>query len=340
MLPVFQRFPPRTGSCTSRCPPERSVQMVRTTSSLTLLVFVVAACSRPDEQAGRDSAVDTIPRPAAVPVVEFDPITTHAGDMVMALNVDSIAAQRTPSGEIVGMARFSGSVLLSGHTFQHPDGADYRFPCFEADSASARRLPRWAGDTRRPWFCFENGDEATKQFGGAAAGIPATIRVTRFTIHRNLSDAVNSARLIEIVSRDSLKTNASRCFSTAGSVLGRAAGTAAPAPRDVTGWIRIDGLSAATDSGTVKLVDSDGRSLDARWRRVSADSVAVVGFNDFVRVEMRLSPTPNRLSGSAVASSDAAATRDSAGQLKPLRRQWAIDGSSQPCDSLPRERAS
>lgn len=64
----------------------------------------------------------------------------------------------------MGIARFEGSAVRSGHTFSHPDGAGYPFPCFEADAA------------------------------------PATIRIDRFTIHRNLSDAMSSARLVEVIS--------------------------------------------------------------------------------------------------------------------------------------------
>jgi hypothetical protein len=174
------------------------------------------------------------------------------------------------------------------------------------------------------------------KLGEASSGIPATIRVDRFTIHRNLSDAVNSARLIEVVSRgDATAASAttSRCYSTSASVLGRAPGTAAPAPPNVRGWIRFDGWSTTgADSGSSRLADSDGRSLTARWRRVGADSVAIVGFNDFVRVEMRVQVSAERLSGNAIATSDAAVTRDSAGRQGSFRRPWAIDAVNRPCD--------
>ena len=310
--------------------------MFRTKPTLSLLASLAAgACSEPDESATRDSVTDSVPRPTTVAIVEFDPAATHAGDMVMGLTVDSIATQRAQTGETVGMARFSGVLVLSGQTFRHPD-ADYAFPCFEADSASARTLPRWAGDTRRPWFCFENREEAKQQFGGADAGRPATIRIDRFTIHKNLSDAVNSARLIGIVSRsDSTAVLASRCYSTAGSVLGRAPGTAAPAPRDVVGWLRLDDSSATADSGLARLVDSDGRSLMGTWRRIGGDSLTIVAFDDFVRVEMRLLATRERLAGSATATSDAATTRDSAGRMSPFRRRWTIGATNQTCASMP-----
>jgi hypothetical protein len=301
---------------------------------MILALLVLAACgTQSDTPSSRDSASGSGTIGPAPALVEFDPMATHRGDTIFALVVDSIAAQRTPAGETIGMARFEGPVVLSGLTFSHPDGADYPFPCFEADTASARRLPRWAGDTRRPWFCFENRDDAKMWFGGATAGVSATIRIDRFTIHRNLSDAVNSARLLEIVSGfESMVSSSARCFSTTGSVLGRAPGTAAPAPRDVTGRVRLEGLSVAgNDSATARLADSDGRSLAATWRRIGGDSITVMGFNDFVRVEMRLAVTEGRLSGSATATSDAAAVRDSSGRVTPFRRQWTIDAASERC---------
>ena len=318
--------------------------MITHRSTFALLApFVWCACSTqdtPDTRVARDSARSSSPTPAIVSI-EFDPAATYAGDTIMGLVVDTIAARPTPTGEVVGMARFSGVLTLSGQTFRHPDGDDYAFPCFEADSASARTLPHWAGDTRRPWFCFDNPEYARERLGEAGTGLPATIRVDRFTINRNLSDAVNSARLVEVVSRSATDLASMSCYSSRGSVLGRAAGTAAPAPRSVVGWVQIDdSFAKGADSGTARLVDSDARSLTARWHRVGNDSITIVGFDDFVRVEMRIVATPGRLAGPATARSDAAATRDSAGRLSPWTRSWNLDAGRQPCDSLSQIRAS
>jgi hypothetical protein len=75
--------------------------------------------------------------------------------------------------------------------------------CFEADSASAASLPRWEGDERRPWFCFENGAAAAKLLGAPEEERDAPIVIDRFTIHRGLSDQVNSARLVRVVNSSS-----------------------------------------------------------------------------------------------------------------------------------------
>jgi hypothetical protein len=76
--------------------------------------------------------------------------------------VDSIEALRTPvDSTYVGVAIFRGQIELSGRTMRHfePDAQDI---CFEADSVSAARLPRWRGDERRPWFCFTNEADARR----------------------------------------------------------------------------------------------------------------------------------------------------------------------------------
>ncbi len=309
--------------------------------SRSVLMFIAlavsmatAACGDSDEGA-EDPVRDSVAPVAIRPVVEFDPSATHRGDMVVALTVDTIAARRATTGEYVGMARFDGTVRLTGRTFAHPDGGDYPFPCFEPDSATASRLPRWAGDTRRPWFCFENRDDAKVRFGSDSAGIRAEIRIDRFTIHRSLSDAVNSARLVEIVSLNDKPTlGATPCYTTDRSALGRAPGTPAPAPSNVRGWIRLDGLSrSGSDSGAARLVDSDRRSLAATWRRVG-DSVIVVGQNDFMKVEIRVAASGDRLWGTGTIVSDAASSRGSAGG-KPFERYWPLEATARPCEQMP-----
>jgi hypothetical protein len=65
---------------------------------------------------------------------------------------------------------------------------------------------------------------------------------------------------------------------------------------------------------------------------LSADSISVTGFDDFLRVEMRLHATDSVLTGSANAHSDAALEPDSTGAMKELRRQWTHTGRAAPCD--------
>jgi hypothetical protein len=168
--------------------------------------LLLASCG--EAPRGRPEASDTAVVSAAVSPAEsaqsgirFDPITLRPGERVGDLVADTVAFRPTlVDSTLVGMARFSGEMQLTGRTIRHPD-ADLRHTemCFEADSSSATRLPRWPADERRPWFCFVNRDAAVRALGGPSEGIAATIVIDQFTIHRGLTDEVNSARLVRIV---------------------------------------------------------------------------------------------------------------------------------------------
>jgi hypothetical protein len=287
---------------------------------LTSIFLLCAICCRPAAD-GQPDVDSSAPRPGQ-PGNYFDPATASPLGTVAGLVLDSIERQRTPSGEWVGSAWFSGTVSLTGETFGHPDGDSYPYPCFEADTSSATRLPRWSGDSRRPWFCFENNADAKARLG-TATGMRKSIVIDHFTVHRSLSDAVNSARLIAVVP----DVSGMECFSTRQSILARQPGSVASGPPGLTGGIRL----ARSEGAESRLVDSDGRSLGATWRTIAGDSIVIVGRDDFLRVELRLARTPRGLSGIAVAHSDAAVERDSAGRATPFRRQWALEATPIRC---------
>lgn len=164
--------------------------------------FRKAACdSMPSE--ARGAAIDVLPGGTSRPGIRFDPSTSRRGKWVGALVIDSIEVRRTAvDSTYVGRARFGGSLELSGWTLRHPDPDLNRVvTCFEADSISAARLPRWSGDERKAWFCFANRPEAARALGPPSEGVPATIIIDRFTIHRGLSDEVNTARFVRLVRR-------------------------------------------------------------------------------------------------------------------------------------------
>lgn len=157
---------------------------------------LLLACSQ--ETVPQDQPPDP---PPDRPGIRFDPATTVRGAVVGVLTLDSIEAQRAIDSSYVGTARFSGEIELSGATLRNFDpDLSGRLTCFEADSSSSARLPRWSGDERRAWFCFTNNDDAARALGPPSDSVRATIVVDSFTIHRNLSDAVNSARFRRLIS--------------------------------------------------------------------------------------------------------------------------------------------
>lgn len=142
------------------------------------------------------AAIDVL-RDGTRPGIRFDPSASRRGTRVGSLTIDSIVVRRAMDSTQVGTAHFRGEIALSGWTMRHPDPDLHRVvTCFEADSASASRLPRWSGDERRPWFCFSNRASAARALGPPSEGVPVTIVVDQFTIHRGLSDEVNSARFV------------------------------------------------------------------------------------------------------------------------------------------------
>lgn len=195
-----------------RVPQRCSVGLEKTLSSsrfavgACILSLVLIACGEapvpdPAEEASPDVSAPP-PERSEPPGIPFDPATVRPGDSVGALVVDSVVARRNVvDSTYVGMANFRGRLELSGRTIPHFDSdlADGNV-CFEADSASAARLPRWSHDERRPWFCFSNPAEAATALGPPGAAVDATIVIEDFSIQRGLTDEVNSARFVERVS--------------------------------------------------------------------------------------------------------------------------------------------
>ena len=178
------------------------------------LMFVVLACS---EGSRTDVTQDSLPSAGALPAtaaagdrqrltgnrvagIRFDPTTIKVGHRVGTMQLDSIQVRTALDSTRVGTARFSGAVELNGAKMRHFD-SEVDALCFEADSASAARLPRWTGDERRSWFCFSNRAAAQRALGPPGDSAAATIVIDRLTIHRGFSDEVNSARFVRAVPR-------------------------------------------------------------------------------------------------------------------------------------------
>ena len=166
-----------------------------------VVTALIAGCGH---DRGARSAIDThatldssVARPYR-PGVRFDPIRIRPGDSVAGFVVDSVARRRAYDSTLLGDVRFRGEVALTGRTMRHPDHPDFLAVCFEADSASGERLPRWQGDERRAWFCFEDRERAERLLAPPGVEREASVVVDRFTIHMGMSDEVNGARLVRV----------------------------------------------------------------------------------------------------------------------------------------------
>ena len=126
---------------------------------------------------------------------------------------------------------------------------------------------------------------------------------------------------------------ASRCFISPASVL-LGPPTSGGQQGQGPGWIRIDGALSA-DSGTASLRDANTKTMLATWRRAPGDSIDLIAFDDFLRVELRLSVSDSVVKGKGSSHSDAALERDSAGNMQELRRSWVLSAPAILCDSVP-----
>jgi hypothetical protein len=134
------------------------------------------------------------PASAAAPGV-FDPDRVQVGDTVAGMRVVKVLLERAADGEPVGTVRFAGEARVRGRTGAHPD-TDVDLPCFFADSTSGGRLPRFARDERRPWFCFSNAAEARRLLPADTAA--RSIVIDGFIYQYARTDVVNTARLVRV----------------------------------------------------------------------------------------------------------------------------------------------
>ena len=191
----------------------RRIYFSKAKAVIILACGISGACSGGDTHTAADRApASTLTPPAAVidsgplrPGIRFNPETAKPGLKVGTLVLDTIDAQVAAVDSVwVGVARFRGELTLSGQTIKHFE-PDARAVCFEADNTSAAQLPRWEGDNRRAWFCFENLERAAQLIAPPDSGRKATVIIDRFVIHRGLSDQVNSARLVRVIRIDATR---------------------------------------------------------------------------------------------------------------------------------------
>lgn len=157
-------------------------------AALLALLLLSTACGGPRQ---------TPSAPGAAPNV-FDPKAIEPGQQFLGLTV--VKAEVEPAADraaSVGRVLFRGEITVSGTFRPHPEDGP-QVPCFTADAATARALPRFPEDERLPWFCFRNTFQASEAMQ-EAAGSPRTIVIRGFETVYRLTDAVNAAEFVRFV---------------------------------------------------------------------------------------------------------------------------------------------
>jgi hypothetical protein len=161
--------------------------------------------ARPDTATARDSAlpsppIDSSAIRAASATLVLDPATIKIGDTLGGLRVAHVDISKAAEDMgYVGDVRFDGEVTISGDRMTHPDFPDVKEVCMTVDSASATRLPRFPGDGRRRWLCFENRDAAARQVGEAGTRGALTVVIDRYQTVRHFTDAYDTATFVRLV---------------------------------------------------------------------------------------------------------------------------------------------
>jgi hypothetical protein len=161
--------------------------------AIVLVAFLLLFGCAPDrvERADRPAVPDSTTANA------FDPDTLSVGDRVLGLVVEDLRLQTAFDSTRVGSVTFAGEAQISGTLVRHPD-SDLSAVCMDLDPASARRLPRWMGDTRRPWLCFSNDSLARTVLGARPIGSGVAVIIRRYQTVRSFSDAVDNAELVGV----------------------------------------------------------------------------------------------------------------------------------------------
>ncbi|NES98589.1 MAG: hypothetical protein F6K32_26120 [Desertifilum sp. SIO1I2] len=131
----------------------------------------------------------------------FNPSQVETGDRILGLEVTSVDVSPYLEG-YTGTAKFKGEVTLSGKFVandSHFEGAT-GVPCFYVDETSATQLPRFVGDERISWFCFDNPEVAKTAFSeNNLVQENAKIVIDNYQIVYAPSDVVNQATFKRIV---------------------------------------------------------------------------------------------------------------------------------------------
>jgi len=156
-----------------------------------------------------------------------EPQSTTSQNSVSQQTTDSQSKKQTTLTKIKDNGRlvsYSGSVTVSGKYQEfYPETLLGGELCFYADNETGYLIPRdpnlWGagnGDSRNPWFCFNNQDKAKKMFGiddkifsnktiKCIQG-KATVEISSYVVDKLESEVFDTANLDEIISKENYST--------------------------------------------------------------------------------------------------------------------------------------
>jgi len=133
----------------------------------------------------------------------FDPRQLQPGEEFMGLEVVSVQTDSLPEYGVIGRVQFRGQIALTG-TYEpnHQLSGNTKIPCFVVDEAAAKQLPRFRGDDRQVWFCFNNPEVAKQQLGGQdTQPKKAIIAIDDYETVYYPSDVFDTATLVRVITQ-------------------------------------------------------------------------------------------------------------------------------------------
>ncbi|MEQ9670607.1 hypothetical protein [Coleofasciculus sp. G2-EDA-02] len=134
----------------------------------------------------------------------FDPRKLEPGNKFMGLEVVSVQADSLPNYGVIGRVKFRGQIAVTG-TYEpnHQLPGNTEIPCFVVDEAAAIQLPRFQGDDRQVWFCFNNPEAAKQQLGGEdTQPKKAIIVIDDYETVYYPSDVFDTATLVGVITQE------------------------------------------------------------------------------------------------------------------------------------------
>lgn len=112
---------------------------------------------------------------------------------------------------------YAGQATVSGTIKRRTDDDSIQMigdqVCLFPEMASAKVIPREAGDSRDPWFCFSNRISAMQKLqvpnkkpkGACGYRLEATVQVTDYVADRTESTVFDTARLVQVVAQSAVR---------------------------------------------------------------------------------------------------------------------------------------